>query len=627
MNSFEQFFSSNSFLSVADAFGGRQDLFWTLAASDLLLGICLLSITVIGVFLCRRIRIRIAGLILVVASLIVFMGLTHLVSVWLIFEPVYWLSATLKAVTAVTALVVAIWTFQAWPEMISFGILARKFEAYHNRTERRHNRVLFSNAGFQQLLNRSVFLPIALSLLLIVVFTSQIIYLVRVKSEVAEATRSISYMHAVQRLFVDAESGLRGYLLTGQSEYLQPFEYARSKTPTMLNDLLERTKSDPLVNNALYQLAENFTAWMKVANPMIENRTQGKPYRNSALDKNLRLSMDRSRAQFAEAIRLTVTQRDQHSDNADQATHLFIIISVSLSGLIGIALALWSRRQILTLARNYSKALETSRELNFHLEQRVVERTKDLEEANRALAQANSELEAFSYSVSHDLRGPLRGIDGFSQILVEDELERLRPESRKHLDFIREGVRKMGQLIDDLLNLSRISKAELAVTSVNASTVAREVAENLRALNPHRSSRIDIEPNIPMMADPNLLHVVLQNLIGNAWKFSGAKDSVDIRIKAIQEPGLSGFEISDRGAGFDMTFKDKLFQPFQRLHSAQEFEGTGVGLALCCRVVLRHGGSITAEGIPGEGAEFRVLFPVLAESSPRLPSADAPTKT
>lgn len=616
-----KFFSTEELLTLTEAFGGRADLWWSLAFGDIVLGGSLLFVALICLFFHHRLKIRISGLLLLLASLVVLIAATHLVSAALLWTPIYWVSAILKIATAATALIAAVWIAQAWPQIIDFAVNLRKFESYHLRVERRHSRQLFTNQGFEKLLNRSVFLPTALALVLIVLFTSQITYLVQVKGEVAEATQRISYMHALQRNFVDAESAFRGYLLTGKSEYLQPLESATSRTPRMLNDLMALNEKHPLVHANLQKLASNFIEWVDIANPLIERRRKGIPYRNSKVETYHREIMDQSRALFSETIRLTVRERDAYSDNADQVTHLFILISVSMAGLIGLGLALWSRKQITSLSSNYAQALETARELNLHLEQRVSERTSELFEANARLASANNELEAFSYSVSHDLRGPLRGIDGFSQILVEDETGRLSPESQRHIGFIRDGVRKMGQLIDDLLNLSRISKADLQAEKTDASLLASEVIAELRQTQPSRNVEFLVDPVIPVRADPALLKILLQNLLGNAWKFTGKREFARIEVRGIAEPGCAGFKIVDNGAGFDMNFQPKLFQAFQRLHSAKEFEGTGIGLALCRRIVQRHGGRIWAEGKLNEGATIQVLFPLSPEAGAHPDSA------
>jgi PAS domain S-box-containing protein len=235
------------------------------------------------------------------------------------------------------------------------------------------------------------------------------------------------------------------------------------------------------------------------------------------------------------------------------------------------------------------------RALNVDLEGRVLERTAQLEAAMR-------ELEAFSYSVSHDLRAPLRQIDGFAQALLEDYADRLDDEGRQDLRWIRGGTQRMGHLIDDLLKLSRITRAELHHESVDLSAVAQEVAAELRQVDPDRKVQVQIAPNLVVMGDPGPLRVALENLLGNAWKFTRGKFHAHIEFGTAPCEGGVGFYVHDNGVGFDMSYADKLFGAFQRLHSEAEFEGTGIGLATVQRIVHRHGGRVWADGAVGEGA-------------------------
>ncbi len=234
--------------------------------------------------------------------------------------------------------------------------------------------------------------------------------------------------------------------------------------------------------------------------------------------------------------------------------------------------------------------------------------SKDLEDANRELEGANRELEAFSYSVSHDLRAPLRSIDGFSQILLDDYAERLDGEGRDYLGRVRAASEHMGHLIDDLLDLSRVSRGPLRRELVDLSAMAEGIIQQLRKAQPGREVEFAAEEGVAAYGDANLLAVALENLLGNAWKFTAGKTGARIEFGAQREagPGLLApvYYVRDNGAGFEMEYSDKLFGAFQRLHSAEEFEGTGIGLATVARIVHRHGGRVWAEGEVGKGATF-----------------------
>ncbi len=233
---------------------------------------------------------------------------------------------------------------------------------------------------------------------------------------------------------------------------------------------------------------------------------------------------------------------------------------------------------------------------------------RDLEDVNHELEATNRELEAFSYSVSHDLRAPLRSIDGFSQILVEDYADEIDEEGRDYLGRVRSASQRMGMLIDDILGLSRVTRGSMERKRLDLGALAEEVAEELREARPERKVEFSARKGLEVWGDPMLLRVALVNLIGNAWKFT-AKNP-EARVEFGLSEGLSHrgrvpvYYVRDNGAGFDQAYAGKLFGAFQRLHGADEFEGTGIGLATVQRVVHRHGGRIWAEGEEGRGATF-----------------------
>jgi signal transduction histidine kinase len=237
--------------------------------------------------------------------------------------------------------------------------------------------------------------------------------------------------------------------------------------------------------------------------------------------------------------------------------------------------------------------------------EKEVERQKnELARSNAELVRANTELESFSYSVSHDLRAPLRSIDGFSHALLEDYADKLDDAGSDHLNRVRAATQRMGSLIDDLLNLSRLSRIAMQTQSLDISALARSIIGDLQRAQPERQVEVRIQDGLETAADPGLVHVALGNLLSNAWKFTSKRDSAHIEFGQAQVNGTLAFFVRDDGAGFDMDYAYRLFGAFQRLHGMTEFAGTGIGLATVQRIVHRHGGRIWAESAVDCGATF-----------------------
>jgi PAS domain S-box-containing protein len=248
------------------------------------------------------------------------------------------------------------------------------------------------------------------------------------------------------------------------------------------------------------------------------------------------------------------------------------------------------------------------RQLNQQLEQRVTERTAQLEAANQ-------ELEAFSYSVSHDLRTPLRAIDGFSHILADEHADKLDEEGVRLIKVVRDNTKRMGQLIDDMLQFSRTGRLEINYTDIDMMKMAKEVVSELRsATQGNLDEIIKIDPLPPARGDRNMLRQVFMNLINNAIKFSRTCESPKIQLGASIDADGTVYFIKDNGVGFDMKYVNKLFGVFQRLHSVSDFEGTGIGLAIVKRIITRHGGRVWAEGNLDEGATFYFSLPAVNEN-------------
>lgn len=254
----------------------------------------------------------------------------------------------------------------------------------------------------------------------------------------------------------------------------------------------------------------------------------------------------------------------------------------------------------LVILYDITRRKQAERELELHrnhLEAMVAERTA-------ALEVVNEELESFSYSVSHDLRAPLRSIDGFSHALMEDCADQLDDTGRDHLQRVRSSAQRMGRLIDDLLSLSRVMRYEIKRARVDLSVMTQAIVNKLRDYQPEREIKVDIAPGIHGWGDPHLIDIMLDNLIGNAWKYTGKSADARIEFGVTDSDGKPVYYVRDNGVGFDMQYADKLFGSFQRLHKDDDFEGTGIGLATVARIIRRHGGQVWAESETGKGATF-----------------------
>lgn len=256
-----------------------------------------------------------------------------------------------------------------------------------------------------------------------------------------------------------------------------------------------------------------------------------------------------------------------------------------------------------SIRKNYypelQRRMDELEQLNSELEQRVAERTAEL-------AAANKELEAFCYSVSHDLRAPLRSIDGFSLAVLEDYGHLLDEDGQGYLQRVRLASQRMAELIDGLLNLSRLTRSEIVRQEVDLSTIAQEVAEVLKQAHTDREVCVSIEPDLKAHGDSGMLRILFENLLGNAFKFTANRTDARVEIGKMvdKESDRTIFYVRDNGAGFDMVYADKLFGAFQRLHTIHEFPGNGIGLATVQRIINRHGGEIWAHGEIGQGATF-----------------------
>ena len=282
--------------------------------------------------------------------------------------------------------------------------------------------------------------------------------------------------------------------------------------------------------------------------------------------------------------------------NGLEASHRFETVHRKKNGqLVPVEITI----QLVTMAEDRQRFIAIVRDITQRRKHEAL-----VQERTHALQVANKELEAFSYSVSHDLRAPLRAVDGFSQVLIEDYGDKLDESGQHYLKRVRASAQHMGVLIDDMLKLAQVTRTPLQLHELDLSAMAQEVVMQLHHNEPGRNVHIDISAGLHAKGDPGQLRIVLENLLGNAWKYTSKTTSAHIWFDAVLQDNTSLFRVRDNGAGFDMKYAGKLFGAFQRLHRKEEFEGTGIGLATVARIVHRHGGRVWADASPGQGATF-----------------------
>jgi signal transduction histidine kinase len=403
----------------------------------------------------------------------------------------------------------------------------------------------------------------------------------------------------------DAETGQRGYLLTGKQAYLKPYLDAVRHLDAGIVRLRNLAANQPYLRGAVAELIPLVHEKMEElklsilvrgqrgAGPALElvNTDKGHEVMNRlrAVSEEIETAgQTRSGEIYSE---LTARAAMSRKEIAIGCVALFLLVA---TGALQIARDMArQRRLVLELAASE----ERYRKLASELEARVRQRTKELEDSNR-------ELESFSYSVSHDLRAPLRAISGFSHMLDERAGPHLDPEEHELLGRMMNAARRMSELIDDLLKLSRTGRAPLDRMELSLTGLVQTIVLDLRQSHPEHPVQTVIAENVRVSADPRLLRTALENLLENAWKFT--RRTPDPRVEfGVQANGdVPVYYVRDNGAGFNMEHAANLFAPFQRLHSAREFEGTGIGLATVQRIIQRHGGRVWAEAKPDQGATF-----------------------
>jgi signal transduction histidine kinase len=412
-----------------------------------------------------------------------------------------------------------------------------------------------------------------------------------------------------------SESSARGYVLTGSPSFEDQYKMSAQRVQESIKNVEQLTIDSAVQQKNLSQLRTRIAAKMTVLDDLIAER-HGHP--SGAIDAELIAGvvndtpnrdqdvMATIRVILAEENRLLEIRTEDFNIAKREVWVTFILAFLLDFVLLIVAFEFLIRLNIEreVIERNSEQIASLNDQLqlaNTELETRVEQRTREL-------AFSNQELEAFSYSVSHDLRAPLRTIDGFSLALQEDFSDKLNAEGRDYITRVRAGVQRMGTLIDALLQLSRVTRSELQAEDVDLSQLAGLVFQELAASDTERSVTFSAQPDVHVRGDGRLLRIALENLLGNAWKFTSKTEHPRIEFGSRPgegaDTGKTVYFIQDNGAGFDMQYVDRLFTAFQRLHGDRDFKGSGIGLATVSRIIRRHHGTIGATSEPGHGATF-----------------------
>jgi len=467
---------------------------------------------------------------------------------------------------------------------------------------------MYSNKdpAFLILARRSILLPVILMLLIVGVLSWLLQVTATQASSIDKSLAAIAQAEEVLTLMIDFGDSWANYKATGDPMFLHAYTDNQSKIPSELTSLRRLSDMSPATAARERLIESDLSEWMN-AQTLVPPILDSGP-KSWRLIPNLKLNQVRN-----DVGSLVSEERDLLGAQVERQRGSALILFIALGGgafLAAVTLSYQSWRTLSALSGRYEQALAEATEKSVALERANAELDRRVEERTSALNLVNQELEIFCYSAAHDLRAPLRWIIASTRIFIDDYGSLVPDEGLDELRRVSRAGTRLAKLIDSLLEMARLGRAELKVSSVDLSEICGQSAREIQSRDWPGPVAISIEPDMRVEGDPLLLSVLVQNLIENAFKFSSRTGDGKVEIHATREPSEVIVTVRDNGVGFDDSHSDKLFMPFERLHSEADFSGTGMGLANAKRIIDRHGGRIWAESKPGNGAIFRFALPM-----------------